>query len=38
MKTILIKKSVEEVKSVLTDGKVLLQFAIDSVIESLKKP
>ena len=34
MKNILIKKKVEaEVSSVLTDGKVLLQFAIASVIE-----
>jgi len=35
MKNILIKKKVEEeVSSVLTDGKVLLQFAIASVIEA----
>ena len=31
-----ITKSVEEAKSVLTDGKVLLQFDLASVIESIR--
>jgi hypothetical protein len=33
-----IKKSVEEeVRSVLTDGKILLQFALASVIEAIRR-
>lgn len=32
-----IKQTVEEVSSVLTDGKVLLQFALTSVIESIRR-